>query len=215
MLVSHCYINKEYVVFLYGYSRFLSDHHYKTEILLRDILNTILILLFNLRCIVSCSNVQLVPLPSFSTFTNLTLSLIPRSDDSVQLLHSPSSQSLLTVVSWNEKINIPLKCSHEKPFKVCRYFTWFCTNRQYAYFYKLSEITLKRITIDKKDKSTYKRHENIGQYIKHKFLFPIVCFSASINDFHLNISAGGLLLKLGPISLTHRYPILPILFKPV
>jgi len=103
MLVSHCYINKEYVVFLYGYSRFLSDHHYKTEILLRDILNTILILLFNLRCIVSCSNVQLVPLPSFSTFTNLTLSLIPRSDDSVQLLHSPSSQSLLTVVSWNEK----------------------------------------------------------------------------------------------------------------
>jgi len=117
------------------------------------------------------------------------------------------------IMEW--KKNILLKCSHEKPFKVCRYFTWFCTNRQYAYFYKLSEITLKRITIDKKDKSTYKRHENIGQYIKHKFLFPIVCFSASINDFHLNISAGGLLLKLGPISLTHRYPILPILFKPV
>jgi len=83
-----------------------------------------------------------------------------------------------------------------------------------VYFYKLSEITLKRITIEKKDKSTYKRHENICQYIKHKFLFPIVCFSVPINDFHLNISVGGLLLKLGSNSITHRYPILAILFKP-
>ena len=54
-----------------------------------------------------------------------------------------------------------------------------------------------------------------SQFIEHKFLFHIVCFSAQINDFHLNISVGGLLSKLGSISLTHRYAILPILFKPI
>jgi hypothetical protein len=101
MLVSHCYINKkEYVVYLYVYSCFLTDHHYKTEILLRDILNTILILLFNSRAsLVSRTTGHLVPLPSSFRFTNLTLSMIPKPNGSVQLLHSPSSQSLLTVVS--------------------------------------------------------------------------------------------------------------------
>ena len=56
--------------------------------------------------------------------------------------------------------------------------------------------------------------EIYSQFIKHKFLFHIVCFSAQINDFHLNISVGGLLSKLGSISLTYRYVILSILFKP-
>jgi hypothetical protein len=51
-----------------------------------------------------------------------------------------------------------------------------------------------------------------SQFIKHKFLFHIVCFSAQINDFHLNISVGGLLSKLVTISLTHKYAILAILF---